>query len=289
MGRFLLGIDGGGSGARACLGDRSGRRLGEGIGGPANVGNDPEGSVIALEAATRMALSTAGLPELDRSDIVAVIGAAGTADPKVAERLAGAPFGFGHLRVVTDAEIALEGAFAGDDGGVLIVGTGSQAYGRAGERRLRFGGWGSALSDGGSGAVIGRRAARWALEAHEGLAAPSPMTAAVFDRLGGSAEALSAFGKAARLADWAALAPLVFDHADAGDPVAGAIAAAGAMEIAALVGRLAAEGVGQVALMGGLAARYRPRLASRFGELLTDPVGDALDGALGLARKDSRP
>ena len=106
MGRLFLGMDGGGSNARARLADDAGRRLGEGRGGPANVGNDPEGALVALEVATTTALAAAGLSGSDRAEIVAVIGAAGAADPRVAARLAGAPFGFHRLRVVTDAEIA---------------------------------------------------------------------------------------------------------------------------------------------------------------------------------------
>lgn len=289
MGQLLLGMDGGGSNARARLTDSDGRRLGEGKGGPANAGNDLQGAITALAAAADMALSAAGLSERDRGNIVAVIGAAGVGDPKVADQLAAAPFGFRGLQVVTDAEIALEGAFAGGDGGILIVGTGSQGYGRVGDRRVRVGGWGASLSDGGSGVVIGQRAARRALEAHEGLASPSPMTIALLDLLGGSAAALSAFGKSARPADWAALAPLVFHHAEAGDPVAGALVSAAAAEIEALIRRLAAEGVGQVALMGGLAASYRPHLSSRSAARLADPLGDALDGALRLAKKDAHP
>lgn len=289
MGRFLLGMDGGGSNARARLADYAGRRLGEGTGGPANAGNDPEGAAGALEVAANMALSVAGLSRSDRIGVVAVIGAAGAANPRVAAQLAAVPFGFHSLRVVTDAEIALEGAFAGGDGGILIVGTGSHGYGRVGERRVRVGGWGPSLSDGGSGAVIGQRAARRALEAHEGLAGASPMTVAILDRLGGSAVALSAFAKSARPADWATLAPLVFSHADAGDPVAGAVIAAATAEIDALIDRLLAEGVGQVALVGGLAASYRRRLSSRFANFLADPLGDALDGALSLAKRDAGP
>jgi glucosamine kinase len=288
MRRFFLGIDGGGSGARARLaGD--GRPLGEGTAGPANVGNDPAGAFAALDAAARGALAAAGLADVDRADVVAVIGAAGAADAGAAAGIAAMPFGFAGLKVVTDAEIALEGAFAGGDGGILIVGTGSQAYGRLAERRLRVGGWGPSLSDGGSGAVIGRRAARRALEAHEGLAAASPLTEAIVARLGGSPPALSAFGKAARPADWAALAPLVFDHAAMGDPVAAALLAAAVAEVAALIGRLAAEGIGAVALMGGLAGRYRPLLEPRFASLLVVPRGDALDGAIRLARREAGP
>lgn len=289
MARFLLGMDGGGSKARARLSDFTAQRLGEGTGGPANAGNDLQGAIAAFEAAAHMALSVAGLSRDDRRDIFAVIGAAGVGDAKVAAQLAAAPFGFHSLKVVTDAEIALEGAFAGGDGGILIVGTGSQGYGRIGERRFRVGGWGPAISDGGSGAVIGKRAARRALEAHEGLVASSPMADAIFHSLGGSVAALSAFGKTARSADWAALAPLVFDHAKAGDPAAEAILAAATLEIEALFERLLAEGVGRVALMGGLAARYRARLAARFTPFLADPIGDALDGALGLARQGAVP
>lgn len=287
MGRLFLGMDGGGSHARARLADGAGRRLGEGCAGPANVGNDPDGAMTAFEAAAKMAFTASGLAMFDRADVVAVIGAAGAANPETAARLSNAPFGFGRLRVVTDAEIALEGAFGGGDGGVVIVGTGSQAYGRLGDRRLRFGGWGSALSDGGSGAVIGRNAASRTLEAHEGLAASSPMTAMLFDRLGGSAMALSAFGKAARPTDWAVLAPVVFDHADAGDPVAAAIVATAVAEIEALIARLAAEGVDRIALMGGLASSYLPRLSPRLTNLVAEPAGDALDGALSLARRDA--
>ena len=289
MGQLLLGMDGGGSNARARLTDSAGRRLGEGTGGPANAGNDLQGAIAALTDAASAAMSAARLSDSDWRDVSAVIGAAGVADPKVAAQLAAVPFGFRSLQVVTDAEIALEGAFAGGDGGILIVGTGSQAYGRVGDQRARVGGWGASLSDGGSGAVIGQRAARRALEAQEGLATSSPMTNAILDRLGGSAAALSAFGKSARPADWAALAPLVFTHAEAGDPVAGALIATAVAEIEALMGRLATEGIRQVALMGGLAASYRPRLSPRFADLLADPQGDALDGALRLARKDVGP
>ena len=87
--------------------------------------------------------------------------------------------------------------------------------------------------------------------------------------------------------EWAALAPMVFDHADLGDPVAVSVVAAAEADIEALIGRLTAEGIGRIALMGGLAPSYRRRLSSRFAGLLVEPAGDALDGALGLARRDA--
>lgn len=61
------------------------------------------------------------------------------------------------LIVISDAELAIEGAFEGEQGIVLIVGTGSIAVGKADKNKIvRCGGWGIELDDEGSGAWIGR-------------------------------------------------------------------------------------------------------------------------------------
>lgn len=282
---FYLGIDGGGSGARARLVDAAGNRLGEGTAGPANIGRDVDAAIAALDLAARRAIAAAGLADGDRQRISAVVGAAGAAVDGAVARVMAAPFGFAHLKIVTDAEIALAGAFAAGDGGIVILGTGSQAFGRVGERRVRFGGWGVALSDDGSGAVLGQQAARRALAALEGLAAASPLTLAIAERLGGSPTALAHWARAARPADWAGLAPLVFDQAGADDPVALALVDAARRDVEALVARLVTEGIGRVVLVGGLAARYRPLLSPAIARLVVEAEGDALDGALRLARE----
>jgi len=286
MQRLFLGIDGGGSGARARLVDSAGKRLGEGVAGPANIGRDVEAAIEALDQAACRALAAAGLSDDDRQHISAVIGAAGAAVEGAVARVMAVPFRFARLEVVTDAEIALAGAFASGDGGIVILGTGSQAYGRIGQRRVRFGGWGAALSDDGSGAVLGQQAARRALAALEGLAEPSPLTLTIAERLGGSPAALSAWSSRARPADWASLAPLVFDQADTDDPVALALLDEARRDVEALIGRLLREGIDQVVLVGGLATRYRPCLSPAVARLVVDAEGDALDGALRLAREE---
>lgn len=285
MQRLFLGIDGGGSGARARLADHHGRTLGEGRGGPANIGRDVEAAIAALDQAAEDALKSAGLTPAHRSWLSVVIGAAGAAVPGAIERVSTAPFGFAHLEIVTDADIALAGAFPDDDGGIVILGTGSQAYGRVGDGRIRIGGWGAPISDSGSGAVLGQAAARRVLDALEGLAEASPFTALLADRLGGTPSALSAWSLKARPADWAGLAPLVFEHAEAGDAVAADLLAGALRSVEALIARLARDGVGRIALLGGLAARYRPLISTAVAPLVVDPAGDALDGAIHLARQ----
>jgi N-acetylglucosamine kinase-like BadF-type ATPase len=63
--------------------------------------------------------------------------------------------------VETDSRAALEGAFAGGPGVVIIAGTGSIVTGKT-ERRevVTVGGWGRTLGDEGSGYYIGREALR---------------------------------------------------------------------------------------------------------------------------------
>ena len=74
----------------------------------------------------------------------------------------------GAIEVIGDMEVALESAFAGGPGVVVIAGTGSIVYGKneRGEH-TRCGGWGRMVSDEGSGHWIGVEALRAALRAHD--------------------------------------------------------------------------------------------------------------------------
>ncbi|MBH0237185.1 BadF/BadG/BcrA/BcrD ATPase family protein [Methylobrevis albus] len=282
--RFFIGVDGGGTGCRARLVDRDGRILAEGRGGPANLTLGLEPATAALAAAVGDAFAAAGLGPADRADTDAAFGLAGVEASGTAAALAAHAFGLGRLAVVSDAETACLGAHAGRDGAILILGTGSQGYARRGAARIRVGGWGFAISDGGSGAVLGQRAVRRALAAHEGLAPASALTAAVMQPHADAA-ALCAWSLGARPADYGALAPLVFAHAEAGDRVALALRDEAVAEVEALVGVLAGQAEAPVALVGGLAAVYRPLLGPQLAPILALPAGDAMDGALMLARR----
>jgi N-acetylglucosamine kinase-like BadF-type ATPase len=65
------------------------------------------------------------------------------------------------LQIESDARIALEGAFGGKPGIVVIAGTGSIVFGKDGKGRLfKGGGWGRLIGDEGSGYSIGQAAFR---------------------------------------------------------------------------------------------------------------------------------
>jgi glucosamine kinase len=132
--------------------------------------------------------------------------------------------------------------------------------------------------------VLGHRAARRALLAHEQVAAASPFTTQVMARFEQRPALMLEWALQAIPRDWATFAPQLFAAAESGDPVAAELLHEGVAEVAGLLDRLNALGALRIALLGGLAALYRPHLPARFGALLVEPAGDALDGALRLAR-----
>ena len=85
--------------------------------------------------------------------------------------------------------------------------------------------------------------------------------------------------------EYATFAPLVMRHADAGDQIARRIVRGAAEQIDELVRRLAECGASRVALLGGLASSMQPWLAPDVQRRLISVEGDAVDGALHLARR----
>src|SRR5690606_35301061 len=120
-----------------------------------------------------------------------------------------------------DIDIARAGAHEGEDGAVIIVGTGSAGLALVAGARHQVGGWGFHIGDQMSGAILGRDLVRYAVEAADGLVDGSPLTQAVIDQLGGDLDAVMAWSFDGRQpADYGALMPLFIDHFDKDDPVA---------------------------------------------------------------------
>jgi glucosamine kinase len=286
---LFLGIDGGGTRCRARLVDERGRLLGEGRAGPANIRLGLDAAWSAILGATDQALGQAGLPESAMSRIHAGFGLAGICGPADVEFLLSNNSPFASTEVETDAHTACLGAFAGDDGAILIVGTGSVGYALIGGAAYSVGGWGFEISDDGSGAAIGREAIRAAVRAYDQLSAGGSLTEAVLAKLGPPARIVEWAGSA-KPGNYAFFAPLVLEHAQQGDPVANGILRDAAARLDAHVAQLLRLGAPHVCLMGGAATAIEPFLAHASRAALVAPKGDAMDGALLLARRaQARP
>ena len=285
MNGLFMGVDGGGTKCRARLRDRAGRALGEGLGGPANIWRDPVQAMGSVLEACRSAVRAAGLGESVLGETDAGLGLAGAGQQSAVERFAALPHPFSSISVETDAYAAWLGAFGGADGGIVIVGTGSCGYAVVGGTATYVGGFGADISDEGSGAVIGREALRRALWAQDGRAPMTALAAALLGAFPGGREPVIEWAKAAGPLDFARFAPLVFEHARAGDPLGRALASEAAGEIARIAERLLDVGAPAIALLGGLAEPLRPWLPPPLVARLVAPRADAMDGAILMARR----
>jgi glucosamine kinase len=287
--RLFLGIDGGGTTSRARLTDANGTRLGEGRSGSSNLNMGAAPAAEAILHAAHQALGAAGLSDSRMGDIVGGFGLAGANIPALAQQLLAVPFPFSSYAVTSDAVVACLGAHDGEDGAILILGTGSQGLALIGGEIKTVGGWGFELSDDGSGAVLGRAAIRAAMLAIDGLAPASGLTEAILARFANDPSVAVVWGKTATPRDFGSFAPLIFDHFATGDPVAAQLLAVSAGSVARMLKRLIEFGAERIALMGGLAGAYPPLLPPDLGRYLVEPRGDAMDGALAFARRSLAP
>ncbi|MET3855313.1 BadF/BadG/BcrA/BcrD ATPase family protein [Rhizobium sp. OAE497] len=284
MTELAIGIDGGGSSCRAAVADRTGKILGRGTAGPANILSNLEGSLENIILSAKEALRDAALAPETVSSVSAVVGVAGANVGDYGSRIEKAlPFADG--KVVTDALIALQGALGDSDGVIGAFGTGSVYNARRNGKVSGIGGWGFIVGDQASGARLGRDLLERSLLAYDKVRAGSALTAKVMAEFGNDPEKLVEFAHIGKPKDFARYAPAVFEHAGNGDDVAAGIVRDAAAAIGENLDALIWPGCPAICLLGGLANAYRPWLAERHLALLAEPKGDVLQGAVELAVK----
>lgn len=161
---YFIGIDGGGTKTKASLVDENMNIIGEEIGGPSNflVFNIDEVSESIINLVSNVCIKA----KIDLNSVKSIlIGTAGAGRRDDAQRLENAVLETANkcniilnsFNVESDARIALEGAFSGKPGSILIAGTGSIMFGKDVSGNIhRVGGFGRILGDEGSGFHIGR-------------------------------------------------------------------------------------------------------------------------------------
>lgn len=233
---YFLGVDAGGTKAEFLLGDES-RQL-------ARV---RVGSIKRMRVSEEVAESNLreAVDELQRQSGIALgdvwrtcIGAAGNTVPIVADwmRIVFPRYVGGSLNMVNDVEIALDAAFHGARGVLVLAGTGSNVAGRnACGQITTAGGWGPALADQGSGHSLGHRALRRGFLALDQQRQTKLLEAAC--SLWGlrHIDELVAFANESPSPDFSRLAPLVVACAELGDTVAAEVIQQEAGELAELV------------------------------------------------------
>ena len=130
----------------------------------------------------------------------------------------------GELILLGDVEIALDAAFRGGPGVLVLAGTGSNVAGRTHDGRLiGAGGWGPALADQGSGHRIGHQALRAAFLAIDEGRSTRLIDAVIEHWKLTSLDLLVEYANSQPAPDFSQLTPLVVRVAGAGDEVAAAV------------------------------------------------------------------
>jgi N-acetylglucosamine kinase-like BadF-type ATPase len=296
----IIGIDGGGTHTRGVL-----YREGE-IAATAKAGTTRIGAVGVGESCERtlnviMDLCTQAKIDATELDAV-VIGLAGVwleEEKKRSARLIktlarGHNIRFNDLIVTSDAELALEGAFQGQEGIITIVGTGSIALGNPKDKSLvRCGGWGIELDDEGSGAWIGREGMTAVVRALDGRGQHTMMTdlfAQTYTNIDINVPRTIVKAYSEGVFQYHTLSPLVMQCADAGDEVCLKIITRSAKHLVELPQALVpnfSSGKAKVALMGGiidantlLANLLKDEINKDERLELVTPNGSAIDGAM---------
>lgn len=284
---FYLGVDGGGTNCRIRLADAELNTLADAGGGRSNLqieGGEP--AWRSIMDGTREVFAKAGLDYSSTADTYACFGMAGGRLPSARDAFAARPWPFAGTRVHDDIDIARAGAHGGEDGAVVIIGTGSAALAMVDGQRYQCGGWGFHIGDQMSGAILGRELVRWAVEAADGLVEGSALTEATIERLGGSLDAVMDWSfRDRRPADYGALMPLFFDFYEQGDPVARKLMAIELGYIDNYVAWFKARGATRMAAVGGFGTRLQPLLVERYGDFIVPARHEPLHGALILARQ----
>jgi len=282
---YFLGVDVGGTKAEFALGDVTRELARVRTGTIKRMKADPATAAANLREGLQKLTAATGITP--SSITRCCIGTAGETVPLVVNWLHEAFAGLvgGELKIVGDVEIALDSAFFGKRGVLVLAGTGSNVAGRAGTGNIvRAGGWGPAMADQGSGHFIGLESLRRGFLAVDQRRPTRLLDEALRFWSLGSISELIEFANANPAPEFSRLAPLVVALAGEGDLVAREVLNQGGRDLAMLAG-LVIEHIR--ALEGGAGPAFEVPAVAVAGSILekVPAVRDALVAGL----RDSYP
>ncbi len=255
----ICGIDAGGTTTRCILVNENGELLAESKAGPANYQVTGLANVAQeIRKAINVVCKEAGINEID----VLGVGLAGVISKEDIQTVKNNLLLIKQVKkccITNDGEIAVLGAYAGEPGIVVVVGTGSIIYGlKENGVTVKIGGWGPLLGDEGSGFWIGLKALQAIIKTGEGRNANTSLSSILMNSFNiDDLEELVSFVYQDKLSreKIAALAPLVIRAMADGDQVAKQIIEKGCDELILMITAMAKKinyQKKEIAVTGGL-------------------------------------
>ena len=276
-----LGIDGGGTKCKARLEDAQGNLLAEAIAGPANAARNLTGSVKAVLEASEKAIAKANIKGLTLNQIHAGIGLAGINIPQVKQAFLKQSLPFASWHITTDLHIACLGAHLGQDGAIVIVGTGSSGVAIHNDQQFEMGGHGFVVGDKGSGAWLGKMAISHCLETLDGITPNNLLSKQVINLLDcDSAYDLVNLTLEAKPVLFASVAPLIFQLAANQQEDALLLVNQAATYINKICHRLLSGNLHRLSLIGGITQPLTPYLDSQLQAIIRPAQATPEQGAI---------
>ena len=284
--QLFIGIDGGGSKCKAVVMDANNNILGTGISGPGNPFHGFEQATDSIIESAQYALKDANLAHIPLSSVTVGAGLAGVNLPVLYKQMSLWAHPFKSLYIATDLLIACLGAHKGEDGAVIITGTGSCGFSNTQHKTLMIGAHGFPHGDKGSGAWFGLQAVQQVLLSLDEIIPPTSMTdplLATFD-CSNTTDLVEAIARKPATF-YAKLANLVFDEAEKGDDIAKAIVLDGCDYINTVANKLWQQKPPRMSIIGGLAFRIVPWLDPQIAQRLSTPLTPPEVGAVLFAKQ----
>ena len=276
---LYLGFDGGATKTAGVALNFEKETLAESVGEAANF------QIIGVERASEHILQvTENLLKTIGADFSLIrsmfLGLAGAGRPDDANRMRGAfldllnkrSLPIPYVGVGSDAIAALEGAFRGKPGMILISGTGSILFAKDSTKAIhRIGGWGRFIGDEGSGYAIGRACLVAVARAFDGRGEPTMMTQLLKENKNIADLQSMVVEVYQKNFDIASAAPIALEAAESGDGTAIGIITKGARQLSdhirAVVNKI--EEPLPLVLIGSILTKSNP-LSRKFLQIIAE-------------------
>lgn len=224
-------MDGGATKSIVRIEDETGVLLAQAQDGPANIRLSVEQAWQSIHGALQKALQPLQVSLNNKEHQFHVgMGLAGCEVKEAYQAFTQSPHDFTTLVVTSDSHTACLGAHQGEDGAIIIIGTGVVGLQIEAGKTTKVGGWGFPQDDEGGGAWLGLEAVKVALQWKDGRLPISGLATSVYEHFKDH-DQLVTWSNQANSTAFAELAPLVIAQAKLGDEVAVALLKRAAEEI----------------------------------------------------------
>ncbi|KOO07944.1 N-acetylglucosamine kinase [Vibrio hepatarius] len=282
---YYVGIDGGGTSCRARIRDEQGNFIGQAKSGSANIMLGAEIAMESILDSITQAAQQGGLSEKQFAQMHVGLALAGAEHKSSWQKFMALSHPFASIVLNTDAYGACVGAHNGDDGAIMIAGTGSCGIYLQGSEQHVVGGREFPISDQGGGAVMGLRLIQQVLLAEDGIGEKTPLAEHVMAHFDNDVDQIVAWSKTALPRDYGQFSPAIFKHAEQGDSLAIAMLKQTAADVEMFLVALNRKGATRICLMGSIAERIKAWLSPPVQSWVVTPQFDAIEGALMFAGK----